>query len=54
MDTTIVILLILLILVVGFFGINTLRSNTSSNKVSGAAISPQSLPSQYGGGGCGR
>ncbi len=52
MDTTVVVLLIILILAVVIFGFNSLRSN--SDNISGAAVAPQSLPSQYGGGACGR
>ncbi|MBI2449044.1 hypothetical protein HYV49_01985 [Candidatus Pacearchaeota archaeon] len=53
MDKTVVILLVILILAVVVFGINSLR-NDNSDKISGAAVAPQSVPSQYGGGGCGR
>ena len=52
MDTAIIILLVILILAVVVFGVSSLRSD--SNKISGAASAPQSLPSQYGGGACGR
>ena len=52
MDTTIVILLIVLILAVVFFGVSSLKSDTA--KISGNAVAPQSFQSQYGGGGCGR
>lgn len=54
MDKAVVILLVILILAVVVFGITSLRSNSNSNQVSGAAVAPQSVPSQYGGGGCGR